>query len=293
MEQKVALILSGKKKKPSKKGSAKSSDKSSAKKSKKGGDKASKAAKKNEKTKTNADSSRSSKAGKGKKLKDTETFMNLSEDLFNEIVKAKLQTLDAVVIESLNSVFLRRPLLALNGVLKGIGNVKYIHFILLTYTFDQYKTFADALVLEQQQEAARSTQARIDKMLSMTAEEYEQLSEEDKLLFKEAVLVERKLKSVERKAALKLRLKQKKEGLKTKKSVKTIPVKNSSKTLSKPVDVVEKKKEKASKKEKKKGKSESKSSKKTGSSKKSKSSKKTRSTEKSSGSKGSKKKKKG
>lgn len=203
IEHKVALILSGKqkKKKPKKeKGSSSKGSKSN--KSSKSGKTGQSGKSKSKKTKK----SKSSKSGKSKKAKapkDPETFMKLPEELFYEIVKYKIQNFGAIVVESLKSVFLRRPLLALNSILRGVGNVRYIHFYLLSYTFEQCKIYEDNKKRIEEEEDSARLAYRILEILHMDQEEYEALSEEDKLLFKQSILVQRKQQSLERKLALK------------------------------------------------------------------------------------------
>lgn len=208
IEHKVALILSGKQTKKKTRTKDKDSTKSGkAKERKKSKDskKSSKSSRssKPKRGKTKKSDDKSSKASKKAKIKNPEIFMKLSEEFFYEIVKLKLQTCTTLVIESLDSIFIRRPLLALNAILKGIGNVKYIHFFLLTYTFDQCKIYENnkqQFVLE---DKLLKEKNKIQEITDMSQEEYLLLSDEDKKLYKETILNERKRKSLERREALK------------------------------------------------------------------------------------------
>lgn len=203
--------MSGKEKKKLSKKDRDSSKSNKSKKTKKSKQsKKSKASSKKEKKSSKASKSTKKKSKKSsggssktsKKLKDPEIFMKLPEDFFNEIVKLKLQTYDALVIESLDSIFIRRPLLALNAILKGTGNIKYVHFFLLTYTFEQCKAYEDKKKQSELDDITFKKQNRIKEIMKMSQEEYLQLTEDDKKLFKEVILSERKQKSLARKMAL-------------------------------------------------------------------------------------------
>lgn len=220
MEGKIALIRSGKEKKK-KKGLDKSSSGGKKKKRKSGSGRSkksktsSKSSKKSKASKTSKQSksstrskrSKSSKTSsrssrKRKKVDNRETFMGIPAELFFEIVQLKLREFHALVIESLDSIFIRRPLLVLNSLLRGIGNIRYIHCFIISYTYQQSKVYEDKkkqLALKNEEEELKR---RLEEIIRMSYEEFAQLSESDRAFFKKAVLVPRKANTARKQAAL-------------------------------------------------------------------------------------------
>ncbi|XP_023311652.1 hydrocephalus-inducing protein [Anoplophora glabripennis] len=89
--------------------------------------------------KTNRISEKSSAKQTGKKDKDTNTLGDIPVELFEDLIKYKCKSFtNGVIIESLHSDFLRKISVALNSLLCAIGNSKYVHIILLSYTLQNY-----------------------------------------------------------------------------------------------------------------------------------------------------------
>ncbi|CAG9825500.1 unnamed protein product [Phaedon cochleariae] len=98
------------------------------------------------KLQTSAAKSRSSERGSDKKSdksnaipSNTITLMDIATELLIDLLRRRFDnTKSAVIIESLNSEFLRKPNIALDCLLHAIGSVKYIHIIILSYTLEDY-----------------------------------------------------------------------------------------------------------------------------------------------------------
>lgn len=188
LEKKVNLILSGKVKKPPATSKPKSKDSARSKSS----------------TPSKSDSSKSSKKGKKDKAKkEPDVFMDLPVELITEVLTQKVKEFRVgVVIESLNSIILRKPEIALNVVLTSLGNARYIHFVLFSYTYEDYSAYnANMRLLAQQkkEEEIAKVLAAID---DMGTEEFLSLPLEYREIYKEKVLRERKLQSQQKKEAL-------------------------------------------------------------------------------------------
>ena len=107
----------------------------------------------------------------------------LPEDLIAEIVGERLQLSDCyrgVVIDGLESCFLPNIPTALQAVLKGFNNRKYINVINTRFTYQQYeKRLADAAKKQADIDAQQELEER-EMMQNMTEEEYEALSDAER-----------------------------------------------------------------------------------------------------------------
>lgn len=200
LEKKVALILSGKEKKPKskeKKGSAKSSASVKSKKSSKGSAKEKKSSK-------SGSSKGSKKEKKEKKKKEPEVFMNLQTDLIKEVLQCKLKEFRiGIVMESLNSSILRKPSIALSVVLNSLGNVRHIQFFLFSYTYEDYCAFRNNVQQLQNFKNEQDIKNILDIINEIGADDYLKLSPEFLNIYRERVLRERKLKTALKREALK------------------------------------------------------------------------------------------
>lgn len=133
-----------------------------------------------------------------------QTFLGIHEDLLQEILKQRLSHFrTGLVIESLNSIFLRQPILALISLLKGIGNVRYIHCIILSFNYEESEVLRQTMEQEVDAAAIREKTAKLDMYSEMDVDEIAKLPFVDYALYKEEVVNKRKLESLERKEALK------------------------------------------------------------------------------------------
>lgn len=135
-----------------------------------------------------------------------ETFLDIPLDLLQNILSESLDNKTGAVIESLNSKFIRRPVLALNAILRAVKNIQYIHFILLSYTFDEYCEYNTKLKQLEEQRNEEEKNNILSKITEMTADDYENLPEEHKSLYQEYVLKQRKLNTLKKREELRLRL---------------------------------------------------------------------------------------
>ncbi|XP_072381898.1 hydrocephalus-inducing protein homolog isoform X2 [Diabrotica undecimpunctata] len=84
-------------------------------------------------------SSKSTKSGKTARGNSGSTFLDIHPQTFANLLKGKLEKMKpTIVIESLNSIFLANPLLAMEVLLHGIGNLNCIIFIFLSLTLEDY-----------------------------------------------------------------------------------------------------------------------------------------------------------
>lgn len=243
--KKIDLILSGKEKKPPPK-SPKSLAKKDSNKSKKGSSKSSKSStKKGKSSKSSSKKTSKSSKGSGKKQKkkeDTDTLLNIPIDLLQSVVAQRVEELaTGVVLESLDSKFIKKPLIALNMFLKSIRNVQYIHFILLSYTLEELSDYNQKLKLLQEEQSSKEKSDILQKIIEMDATEFANLSAEHKSLYQEHVLKQRKVDTLRKREELRLRLlepakhkrksKEKRESVKpaSSKHTTTTPLKESGK----------------------------------------------------------------
>lgn len=107
----------------------------------------------------------------------------LPEDLVAEIIAERLQLSDCyrgVIIDGLESCFLPNIQTALQTVLKGLNNRKYIHIINTKLTYKQYdKRIADARQKQAELEAKRKNDDQ-EIMRNMTEEEYDALPDAER-----------------------------------------------------------------------------------------------------------------
>lgn len=103
-----------------------------------------------------------------------------------------------VIIESLESNIIKQPLTILNMILRGVGNIQYIHCIILSVTYDDYLAQKEVEMHQSQVKLVEDKLNRINEILDMNAENYTQLSAEDTQLFKQEVLLPRKQNSVKK-----------------------------------------------------------------------------------------------
>lgn len=148
--------------------------------------------------------SKSSKTDKKKKPDIRPTFLGISEDLLFEILKNRLTAFKTgIVIESLNSVFIKLPVLALTTILRAIGNVRYMHCIILSFSYANYLIFEEAMQKAAQEKMLQDTEMLLNEILEMTPEAFNNLSTDKLEVFREHTLMQRKLHLKERREALK------------------------------------------------------------------------------------------
>lgn len=188
LQKKVNLILSGKEKKAPTK-AATSSARSSA--SKRSSDKTS--------------STKGSKSARKEKVrKQPEVFMDLPLDLIIEILKEKFKEFRiGAIIESLYSSVLRNPSTAMSVLLTSLGNARYIHFVLFSFTYNDYCVYKEHLKQLEATKKIEESKKLLQRIKQMEADEYEELPVELRELYRENVLKERKLASIAKREALK------------------------------------------------------------------------------------------
>lgn len=77
-------------------------------------------------------------------MKNFPSLLNVPSEVYCNVLKVKIQSMPKTgfIIESLESIFLKTPLGALNGLYYGFGNAKYIHLIILYYSYEHFHRFA-------------------------------------------------------------------------------------------------------------------------------------------------------
>lgn len=198
--------------------------KTSSKKSSKGEKKDKKPKEKQAKNKSKGSKSSSKKSSKGekkdkkdkkgkKKREMKDTFLDIPLDTFVDIINAKLEEfVTGIIIESLDSNFIRQPLLAMNLVLKSAKNMRYIHFVILSYTFENYRTYEENVKKLEQQRKLQEQAEMLQKITDMDSDEYSNIPKEYLEMYRKMVLQERKKNSVRKRE--RLQSKNKKVGVK-------------------------------------------------------------------------------
>ncbi|KAK4880159.1 hypothetical protein RN001_008305 [Aquatica leii] len=121
---------------------------------------------------------------KEKKPVEKNTFLGIPEEAIFDLLKLKLASFnDGVIIESLYSTFILEPYLALFMLLKAIGNVRYLHCIILSYNYEQFAIFEKKVRLQQQEENAKNREEKLERMIEMEPDELSKLSADDYNLF--------------------------------------------------------------------------------------------------------------
>lgn len=192
LERKISLILSGKEKKPPPKEKSTSARSNVSKKSI--------ASKKT----SEKSSSKSSKKGKKEKVKrEPDVLMDLPVDLITEVLVEKLKEFRVgVIFESLNSIILRKPAIALNVLLNSLGNARYIHFVLFSYTYNDYCEYQAYVKEMEEQRKAEEIKRMLDSINEMGADEFSNVPEGYREIYRQNVLKARKMHSEMKKAAL-------------------------------------------------------------------------------------------
>ncbi|KAF5288916.1 hypothetical protein FQA39_LY03795 [Lamprigera yunnana] len=132
---------------------------------------------------------------KEKEQLEKSTFLGIHEDLFQDVIKTKLSTLKmGVVIESLNSTFLLEPVVSLQIILKALGNARYIHCIIFSFSYEEYLIFNQKNDVEEEQKILREKDEKLQQMIDMELEELITVSPEDYQLLRR--LLELNLKTV-------------------------------------------------------------------------------------------------
>lgn len=103
--------------------------------------------------------SENSSVRQGKRDKEPSTLGDISLELFEDLLKFKCKSFtNGVIIESLHSDFLKKINISLNTVLRAIGNAKYVHIILLSYTLENY-------IRDKEEEAKKGQQSSGTELL--------------------------------------------------------------------------------------------------------------------------------
>lgn len=143
----------------------------------------------------------SAKGGKEPSLHDPwpEFFLNIDEEILASLFRRVIEQYNSgFIIETLDSLFVRQPVLALKFILSSVGSIRYIHCILFSYSSQQYNSYNAKLKLLQEENAKNLKQERVDLINYMDADAFEKLNAEDLKLFKEYVLEPRKQKRAEK-----------------------------------------------------------------------------------------------
>ncbi|CAH1188542.1 unnamed protein product [Phyllotreta striolata] len=74
------------------------------------------------------------------KKKKTETFLDLNITIFADMLKYHFEKnpWPLMVIETLDSIFIKQPLITLECLLHGIGNMKYVQIVTITLSLEEY-----------------------------------------------------------------------------------------------------------------------------------------------------------
>lgn len=140
---------------------------------------------------------------KGKTMVSEETFMDISQDILLDILKAKLDRISTgMVVESLNSEIIRNPFLALNILLKALGNVRYIQFVLYFYTCDDYGAYYETLQQLKRKREDEEQKLFLQKIIELDVDQCSDLSLEQIELFREHVITERRNDTLRKREAL-------------------------------------------------------------------------------------------
>lgn len=163
--------------------------------------KSSKSSKKNEKqqsqstkeTKSKNSSQNSSRNTSKKKIKTVAegVFLNIDVDLFTDMLKMKLLGIDRLIISSLDSEFIRDPLVVLKVLLKAIGNANHVHVIILSYTMRNCIPFEYNKVCIAEENLKAQSANILNEVINRDSVEMEKLTEVQWALFKEYLIQRR------------------------------------------------------------------------------------------------------
>ena len=145
-----------------------------------------------------SDRSSRDRSDKKKKPRETNTltFLNIPEELYFEVLRAKLEEYTrGVVIASLNSIFLNSPIMVLKFLLREIGNILFLQCILFSYTYKDFISYQEHMCLEK----IKKDTNRMQEILNMDDLEYDTLNPTEMKMFKNIILKSRKIKILERK----------------------------------------------------------------------------------------------
>lgn len=149
-------------------------------------------------------SSRGSKKSRKEKVKkESEVFMDLSTDLIIEVLKEKFKEFHVgVIIESLNSSIVRKPATTLNVILSALGNARYIHLILFCYTYNDYCIYKESVKEREKRKKLAEIKEILENITEMGADDFENLPQEIREIYKQNVLQARKIEFEKRKGSL-------------------------------------------------------------------------------------------
>lgn len=122
--------------------------------------------------------------------------------MLGDILREKLSGLSAGIFGNLESVFIRKPAMLLSHILEGLGNIRYIHCVIFSYTYDQYKIYDKNKRELEERQSREYREALILSINDMDEEEYANLSPEEFKVFKEHVLLPRKIATQKKREAL-------------------------------------------------------------------------------------------
>lgn len=146
--------------------------------------------------KSNRSSSKKSSGKSGSTKEDKnkpDTFVSIPLDLFTDILKSQLLNYpNGFVIDSLNSTFITVPTLALNTLLLAMGNMKYILGILMYNSMDEYEQLQEKKLIEHYDKLEEEKREKLLYFDELSSDELMNLSEEDRQLYKDVYIRERK-----------------------------------------------------------------------------------------------------
>lgn len=155
------------------------------------------------KTDRSSSSKKSSARSASSKKPVSETLFSIPLELLITVLKHQLLKYPkGFVIESLNSLFIPSSVSVLNSLLQAMGNTKYIQGVLLYNSLDHFLKHKEQRDAERAKAVEEERNEKLSYFEEMPGDEFVNLSEEDKKLYKEVYIAERKQKSEQRLKAL-------------------------------------------------------------------------------------------
>ncbi|KAI4504415.1 hypothetical protein M0802_000886 [Mischocyttarus mexicanus] len=153
---------------------------------------------------------------KSSKKKQESHFLNIDADLFSEVLKERLSEEEferGFVLQTLQNIFIRDEIKTLNILLDIIGHIEFFLFITFHNSVDICNLKIDELKRLKTEKIAENTSKKIQEIDEMSLSDYDQISDEDKNIYLQAVLPIKRQEAYLRRA----QLSQKLEELKRKK----------------------------------------------------------------------------
>lgn len=149
--------------------------------------KSKKSAGKDEGTSTSAKSTKSP----NKQKVPNDTFMQLPVELLYELLADSISKYPTgLIIENLDSLFITNKILALIGLFKGAGNIRYMHGIYLSVPPEYFRVKKSEMQINCG-ETSQNVSELMNEIIEMDQEEFDELNPNDLKLFKDIYLNQR------------------------------------------------------------------------------------------------------